>query len=94
MQAFQGYLSDGRFTPTDKIALPRHAKVRLIIEEIIEKNQTAESPSFRLSEAEKQARIESLKKIKADLELIDDEDLSDFPRQGLMKLPQDYAWFD
>jgi len=94
MQAVEGYLSDGWFTPNSKIVLPRHARVRLVIEEIIEKPKTAEILTFNIDESEKQARIDGLKEVKAALELIDDEDLSDFPKQGLMKLPHDYAWFD
>ena len=93
MQAVQGYLSDGWFTPTDEIMLPRRAKVKLVIEEILT-DQTAEILPFKISEEERQARIDGLKKIEAALNLIDDEDLSDFPKQGLMKLPQDYAWSD
>ena len=94
MQGVQGYLTDGWFTPTDEIMLPRRARVRLVIEEEIIIEQATEMLPLKLTDEEKQARLEGLKKIKADLALIEDEDLSDFPQQGLMKLPHDYAWHD
>ena len=94
MQAVKGYLSNGLFTPNDEVTLPNYARVELVIKEVIEKPHSAEILSFKLNESETQARIDGLKKIKAELDLITDEELSDFPKQGLMKLPQEYAWFD
>ena len=38
-------------------------------------------------------RIDCLNRLEAALELIDDEDLSDFPSQGLMKFSHD-DWFN
>ena len=93
-QAVKGYLSNGWFTPNDGVVLPSHARVRLVIEEVLEKPQPSETLLFKPDDSAKQARIDGLEKIKAELELIDDEDLSDFPKQGLMKLPHEYAWFD
>jgi len=46
-----------------------------------------------LGENEMQARVDWIKKIEALLEFARDEDLSDFPKQGLMKDPSDYTWF-
>jgi len=94
MQAVVGYLSNGRFTPNDEVVLPSHARVRMVIEEVIDAPKHAEILPFKLSEAERQARMERLDKIEMALELIDDEDLSDFPKQGFMKLPHEYAWFN
>jgi len=95
MQAVKGYLSNGWFTPTDEVKLPNHARVRIIIEEVIERPPLESIVSYNtITDAERQARIDGLNKIEAALDLIDDEDLSDFPKQGLMKLPKDYPWFD
>jgi len=85
MQSVNGYLSNGRFTPSDEISLPSYARVKLVIEEVL---------MSKSNELQRQARIDGLKQIEAALELINDEDLSDFPKQGLMKLPQDYALFE
>jgi len=92
MQAVKGYLSNGWFTPIDKTILPRQARVRLVIEEIIEKPQSVEALSP--DELEKQARIYWLNKVEDSLALARDEDLSGFPGQGLMKTHEDYAWLD
>ena len=94
MQAVKGYISNGWFKPNDGFELPSYARVMLVIEEVMEKPMKAEMLPFKMDDAERQARIDGLNKIEAALELIDDEDLSDFPKQGLMKLPQDYPWFD
>ena len=94
MQAVKGYISNGWFTPNDGVVMPSHARVKLVIEEVIESPQPAEILPFKSEEAEMQARIDWLKRIEAALELSKDEDLSDFPKQGLMKLPEDYGWFD
>ena len=94
MQTVKGYISNGWFKPNDEFELPSYARVMLVIEEVIEKPVKAEMLPFKMDNAERQARIDGLNKIEAALELIDDEDLSDFPKQGLMKLPQDYPWFD
>ena len=94
MQAVKGYLSNGWFTPSDGANLPNHARVSLVIEEVIEKPHAVEALQFKISEAERQARTEWLDRIEAQLELVTDEDLSEFPKQRLMKNPEDYAWFD
>ena len=89
MQAVKGYLSNGLFTPRDAVVLPSHAEVVLIFGETAEED-TAEP----LSEAERQACKEWLDEMDVLLELSRDEDISDFPKQGLMKSLEDYAWFD
>jgi len=85
MQALDGYLSNGWFTPNDGAVLPTYARVKLVIEEIIEKP--------RIDESDRQARMEGLRRIEEQLELSKDEDLSNFPRQGLMKVNFD-DWLD
>jgi len=92
MQAIKGYLSNGVFVPRDNVAMPPYAEVIVVIAEAHNDLYSGIATSF--DDADRQARIEELDKIKAALELVDDEDLSDFPPQGLMKLPQDYHWFD
>jgi len=90
--AVNGYLFNGLFTPNDGTMLPRYARVKLVIEEVIEKAQTldgkkteAEILPFKLTDAEMQARMEGLRLIEEQLELSKDEDLSNFPQQGLMR---------
>ena len=39
MQAVKGYISNGRFTPTDGAILPSYVRAVLVIEEIAEKPQ-------------------------------------------------------
>jgi hypothetical protein len=92
VQAVKGYLTNGWFMPSDGFVLPNHARVMLVIEEVMEKSQ----PTVSLSEAgnEKQASIEWLNRVEHLLELSRDEDLSGFPKQEPMKSPEDYAWFN
>jgi len=86
MQAVKGYLSDGLFTPFNKVVLPRNIEAMLVFVDSsiapMSPESTAE-PYF--SKSEIQARMEGLKRIEATLELAMDEDLSNFPKQGLMK---------
>jgi len=46
MQAIKGYFTDGRFTPADNIALPRHAHAILVIEELPETPVTQSANNF------------------------------------------------
>ena len=94
MQAVKGYLSNGWFTPINKVVLPRSAEAMLVFVDSSTVPITTEliaEPYF--SESEIQARVEGLKRIDATLELAKDEDLSDFPKQGLMKTSYD-DWAD
>jgi len=84
MQAVKGYLDNGVFKPSDGVELPGYAKVILVIEEAMSKTVTMPNEKW---EEERQARMKWLDTIEAELDLIDDEDLSNFPKQGMMKLP-------
>ena len=92
MQAVKGRISNGLFTPSYETTIPSHAEVILIFADAWLKPQATTSSCF--DEVQKQARIEGLKKVKEALAQIDGEDLSDFPKQGLMKLPHEYSWAD
>ncbi|MCL2224698.1 MAG: hypothetical protein FWB96_07005 [Defluviitaleaceae bacterium] len=96
MQAVSGYLSNGLFTPNDGAELPNHARVKLVIEEVLEKPQSAEIVPFKLSDAEREARLEGLKNVERLLELSRDENilLENFPKQGLMRVDYGEEWFD
>jgi len=94
MQAVKGYLSNGWFTPNDRVILPHHARVVLVIEEVVEKPQQADNFPFKSGEMEKQTRIAWLDGVEALLELSRDEELSDFPKQEMMKNLEDYPWLD
>ena len=89
MQAVKGYLSHGRFTPFNKAFLPNQTEVMLIFADTDTKPLSIESTESYFNEFEIHARVESLKRIEAALELAKDEDLSDFPEQGLMKVSYD-----
>ena len=91
MQAIKGYLSNGRFTPYDDVALPVRIEAVLVFGET--EHKPTEMLQFDFIETEKQARISWLNKIKKSLELSRDEDLSNFPKQGMMKSSYD-DWFD
>jgi len=97
MQAVSGYLYNGLFRPYDGATLPRHARVRLVIEEIMdeasEKPDATEMLPFKMSEAERQAKLDGIRQVEKLLEFSRDEDLSDFPKQGLMKVSYD-DWLD
>ena len=86
MQAVKGYLSNGWFTPNDGAVLPNHIEAVLVFGEGTKK------PQLR-SESDTQARMERLNRIEAALALSRDEDLSNFPKQGLMKVSYD-DWLD
>ena len=94
MQAVKGYLSNGWFTPNDGVGLPRHARVVLLIEEVIDKPRSADMLPLKQDEADKKARIDWLNRVEAMLELSRDEDLSNFPKQELTKNLEDYPWYD
>ena len=94
MQAVKGYLSNGRFTPHDGTGLPRHARVVLFIEEVMDKPQSPDMLPLNRDEANKKARVDWLSKIESMLELSRDEDLSNFPKQGIMKNLEDYPLYD
>jgi len=57
MEAVKGYISDGWFTPNERIVLPRHARVSLVIEEIIDTHASSKILTFKTGEAERQARM-------------------------------------
>ena len=86
MQAVKGRLSNGWFTPNDGVALPNQIEAMLVFWETTAEPQSTETLEITASDVEKQARIDWLNRIEAALELTDDEDLSDFPKQGLMKV--------
>ena len=94
MQAVKGYISNGRFTPNDEFMLPNYARVMLVIEEVIENPTGKELLSDKADDSAHQARVEWLNRVESLLELSMDEDLSNFPKQELMKNPNDYTWFD
>ena len=94
MQAVKGYLSNGWFTPNNGAELPSHARVMLVVEEIIERNHETEILPFESDDAKKQARIDWINRVESLLELSRGEDLSNFPRPGLAKSIEDYPWFD
>ena len=94
MQAVKGYLSDGWFTTNDGVELPRHAKVVLVIEEVMNKPYSADLLPNKHDDTDKKARIDWLNKVEAMLELSRDEDLSNFPKQELIKNLEDYPWYD
>ena len=92
MQAVKGHISNGFFTPSYDAKIPNHAEVILVFVETLLKPELSSITATFSDETQRQARIEGLRKIEAALELIDDEDLSNFPKQGLMKLPDEYPW--
>ena len=92
MQAVKGHISNGFFTPSYDAKIPNHAEVILVFVESLIKPEQSPVTAISSDEALRQSRIEGLQKIEAALELIDDEDLSNFPKQGLMKLPDEYPW--
>jgi len=94
MQAVKGFISDGVFTPSYETAIPNQAEVILVFAASSINAQSAAVTVTSFDEIRRQARIEGLKKIKAALDEVDDEDLIDFPKQGAMKLPHEYAWND
>ena len=91
MQAVKGYLSNGWFTPTTNVVLPSHTEVLLVF--VDSDVPTLESTESHFSESEIKARVEGLKRLEAALALTADEDLSNFPKQGLMKTTYD-DWAD
>ena len=88
MQAVKGYLSNGWFTPNDGAVLPSKTEAVLVFGET-----TTEPRSAEIHEVEKQDSIDWLNRIKKSLELSRDEDLSNFPKQGMMKVSYD-DWLD
>ena len=89
MQAVKGYFSNGWFTPSDNVVLPNQIEAVLVFDETITEPLITEAVSYDFREAEKQSNINWLNQIKKSLELSRDEDLSDFPKQGQMKLSYD-----
>ena len=88
MRAVNGVLSNGLFTPLDGVALPSHIEAVLVFGETI--SQPVEDISkMQQSAADKQAITDWLNSIKASLKLSRDEDLSNFPKQGQMKVSYD-----
>jgi len=85
MQAVKGYFANGRFTPHEDVKLPSHTEVVLVFSDIIH------PPA--LDENEKESRIKRLAEAKTLLELSRDEDLSNFPEQGQMRINFD-DWVD
>ena len=88
MQAVKGYFSNGRFVPDDNIVLPNRIEAVLVFKE-----KEAQFEETDMNEAERQANIKWLNRIKASLVFSRDEDLSDFPKQGQMKMSYD-DWLD
>lgn len=91
MQAVKGYLHNGRFEPSDDFELPSRAQVLLVIEKVIA-DDAGEADG--VGEAEMRERMAGLRRIEEMIRDSQDEDLSDFPVQGRMKLPEDYPWHD
>ena len=94
MQAVKGYISNGWFTPTNEFKLPSYARVMLVIEEVIEEPDNKGVSLESADDTVKQARINWLNRVEEMLALSMDEDLSNFPKQGPMKDPEDYVWFE
>ena len=93
MHVVKGYLSNGWFTPNENVVLPDQIEAVLVFGETTLTSRSAETIAFDLSEAEKQASINWLVQIKKSLELSRDEDLSNFPKQGMTKVSYD-DWLD
>jgi len=91
MQAVKGYLTNGWFTPVDKVKLPNHIEAVLVFGDKIETLQPENEHA--LNEPEMKACIDWLNQVKASLELSRDEDLTNFPKQGLMQTNYD-DWVD
>jgi len=94
MQAVKGFISNGVFTPSQGAVIPSYAEVMLVFMETLTSPVSPTEKTTHFSESQIQERIEGLNKIKAALNQIEGEDLSDFPKQGAMKLPLAYAWDD
>ncbi|MCL2223188.1 MAG: hypothetical protein FWC20_12420 [Oscillospiraceae bacterium] len=72
--------------------MPSQIEAVLVFGESVLQNSPTAAQSIRASD--KQKRMDWLNRIEAALKLARDEDLSDFPKQGLMKPPQDYGLFN
>jgi len=94
MQAVKGHISNGFFTPNYEVKIPSHAEAILVFTDSLFKPELPLTTTTSYDETRIKSRIEGLKNIEAALALIDDEDLFDFPKQGLMKLPEEYPWFE
>ena len=92
MQAVKGYYSNGKFTPSENVSLPSQIEAVLVFGEPVLQYSPTATKSIEVSDKKK--RMDWLNRIEAALELARDEDLSEFPEQGSMKPPQDYAWFN
>ena len=97
MQAVKGYISSGRFTPTDGTVLTDHAHAVLVINDINTNPQQKKSTEDFLSELsklakeakeeERQARKEWLARLRQARQLAAGEPLPDFPPRTLMGDP-------
>ena len=95
MQAVKGYLSNGRFTPTDGTILPNHTQAVLIIEEETAKPKKPQEAFLKefnknLKEAkleDKQLRQEWLNRLRQARQLAANEPMPHFPPRTPMGEP-------
>ena len=85
MQAIKAVYDGYIFKPTQPIPVQGYYDVVITFIEPIAPDKLAD----RVYAEETQEKIDQLNKIESALELTDDEDLSNFPNQGLMKTAYD-----
>ena len=88
MQAIKAIYDGVGFTPRQPIPIQGHYEVVITFIKPIERDLTE-----TICKNEKQTRMDWLNQLKKTLELSRDEDLSNFPTQGLMKESYD-DWLD
>jgi hypothetical protein len=100
MQAINGYLENGRFTPSDMISLPIRTDAILVIKEQIQPSKPKDHKKAwadfmdgldEVQKEDKELRAAWLERLDKALRLSENEELPDFPRSGLMREPVNLA---
>jgi len=97
MQAINGYLENGRFTPNDMISLPIRTDAILVIKEQAKpKDHKKAWADFmdgldEVQKEDKELRAAWLERLDKALRLSENEELPDFPRSTFMREPVNLA---